>query len=199
MVHRNGKYLCRVGHISIFSSNLLQPKVGIRFRCRPLLSRIKHRYSHHWDRANRHRTEKAQEPVNLTNLFRLAVVVYAAAALMFLALSWIPQELPVEAISYAEWRASQPLHAATRAATAIGIIALAVSIGSAIALLFWLRAVRLVFSACILLLLFGQLFLGYPVLISGIQSFLNTLGSISAGLVIALSYCPAVSAKYQSK
>jgi hypothetical protein len=137
--------------------------------------------------------------VSSANALRVAVVVYIAAALLFFALSFVPQELPAEALSYAKWRAIQPLDAIVRGATTISIIALIVSIGSAIGLLFWLPAVRLVFTTCILLMLSAELFLGYPMLIAGTESFLNTLASISAGFIIALSYFSAVNSKYQSR
>ena len=122
------------------------------------------------------------------NPLRVAIALYITAALLFVAVSFVPQKLPLEAISYAEWRAIQPLDTSVRGATTISIIGLIVFIGSAIGLLFGFVTARLIFTACILVMLFGELFLGLPALVSGIDNFLNTLASISAGLIIALSY-----------
>jgi len=131
--------------------------------------------------------------MNSTTALRISALVYAAAILLFWLLAFTSQELPTEAISYAKWRISQPLDPVARIVTNVGILASLVSLVSAVGLLFWVAAVRWIFLGCILYMAAAELFLGLPVLVSGVQSFLNTLGSIAAGFIVALSYFSAVS------
>lgn len=110
-----------------------------------------------------------------------------------------PGDVPDPARAYLAWYYQQPLTSLERAIGWTSMAASVVSIISALGLLFLGRWARPLFVACLVVLVFGELFLGLPVLKTPFEYFADSLLGVLAGSIVALAYWSEVANEFRTQ
>jgi hypothetical protein len=102
--------------------------------------------------------------------------------------SYLQPNYPAQVASYQDWWLQQPLSRSAMVGMWIGYAGATLATISAIALAFLQRWARFLFLLGIAGLLLSEYLIDLPLLLPGILALWNSLMSILAGLILALSY-----------
>ena len=132
-------------------------------------------------------------------IFKLALASYLALTLFVVLELFMGKSgaLPEPAASYIAWLAQQPNTALSNVAGWVALIATATSIVSGVAMSLFAKWARPVFVAAIVGLISSEAMIDLPVLKAPSEYLADSVLGVLAGGVIAMSYCPSVSARFR--
>lgn len=134
----------------------------------------------------------------MKSIFRIATAAYAFSMITVVVIIFAvgPGEIPEPASAYLAWWYSQPQSRIEFLIGQVTMIAVSLSVITALGMVFFLRWCRPLFAASIAVLLSSEGFMDYPVLKTPIEYQMDTLAGILAGGVIAMSYWSSISGEF---
>ena len=130
--------------------------------------------------------------------FRIALAAYTMTviAVVVVVLLIGPVEMPAPAMEYLVWWSSQPQSKLEFVAGWVGLFATLFSLLSATALFFYGSWSRPLFAVSVFIIFVCDGLMEYPVLRSSFEAQMESLASLLAGGIIAMSYWSPLAAKF---
>lgn len=133
--------------------------------------------------------------------FRIALAAYVLLILTVGALILVlgPGQIPEPAAAYLDWWNKQPQSKLESLVGWLGTGAALLSLLAAVGMAFFVAWSRPLFVTSLIALVIGEGLMDYPILKSPIEYQMDTLVSLLAGGIVAMSYWSPISGRFRAK